>query len=127
DILTLHVPLTDDTRKMIGRTEIRMMRPGALLINVARGGVLDYDALVESLAEGHLGGAGLDVFDSEPPDPRNPLFLRDDVVMTPHVAGSSRAGLLNLAGQAKELFERVLSGEPLLDAVAPPAMAAQKA
>lgn len=128
DILTLHVPLGDDTRKMIGREQLRRMRPGALIINVARGGVLDYGALAESLAGGHLGGAALDVFETEPPDPRHPLFQRDDVIVTPHVGGSSRAGLQDLAGQARAVFERALSGLPLpgemtLPAAVPPKLA----
>lgn len=85
DVITLHVPLTDRTRDLLGRAEIGSLRQGALIVNCSRGGVMDYEALVEGLASGDLGGAGLDVFPGEPSvDER--LRAMSNVVLTPHVA-----------------------------------------
>lgn len=93
DIVTLHAPLTTGTRNLINADAIAQMRPGALVINTARGGLMDYAALYEALRSGKLGGAGLDVYPVEPPV-REPLLLLDNVVATPHIAthtkGSNR-------------------------------------
>jgi D-3-phosphoglycerate dehydrogenase len=86
DILSLHCPLTEQTRGLIGDKQLRLMRPGALLINTARGGLVDEQALVDALSNGRLAGAGLDTFAQEPPDPKNPLFTLDNVICSPHVA-----------------------------------------
>lgn len=92
DVVSLHVPLTPATHKLINRETLAMMKPGAFLINTTRGGTVDEAALLEALESGHLGGAGLDVFDPEPPDPANPLLHRDDVVVTAHVGSSTAQG-----------------------------------
>lgn len=84
DVVTFHVPLTDKTRNMINARTLGLMRPGALLINTARGAVQDEDALCRALAEGRLGGAGLDVFNQEPLPRDSPLLTFDNVVLTPH-------------------------------------------
>jgi phosphoglycerate dehydrogenase-like enzyme len=86
DILTLHVPLTPSTERMIGARELAMMKPGAILINTARGRVVDEEALVEALRTGRLAGAGLDVFEHEPLPPESPLRQLDNVLLTPHIA-----------------------------------------
>lgn len=86
DILSLHCPLTDKTRGMIGDRELRMMKPGALLINTSRGQVVDEAALIDALQSGRLAGAGLDTFAQEPPDPKNPLIFMNNVLCTPHVS-----------------------------------------
>lgn len=87
DIVSLHVPLLPSTRKMIGAAELAMMRPDAILINTSRGPVVDEKALCQALSNDQIAGAGLDVLEKEPPDPANPLFSMDNVVLTPHQAG----------------------------------------
>jgi D-3-phosphoglycerate dehydrogenase len=87
DVVSLHLPLTDSTRHLIGETELRLMRPTALLINLARGGVVDEDALLRALREGWIAGAGLDVFAEEPGPDGHPLYGLDNVVCTAHIGG----------------------------------------
>ncbi len=110
DFLTLHAALTEETRGIIGAKELGMMRRGAYLINVSRGPVLDEKALTAALESGHLAGAGLDVFEIEPPLPDNPLLSRADVVVTPHVASftdtARRAMGLGIVNQ----IEQIVSG-----------------
>ena len=92
DILSLHLPLTPQTRNLIGASELARMKPGALLINTARGGIVDEEALAGALRSGHLGGAGVDVLTEEPPRAENPLLPADlpNLIVTPHVAWASR-------------------------------------
>ena len=87
DIVSLHVPLMPQTYHLIGTAQLAMMKQGSYLVNTSRGSVLDEKALVKALRSGHLAGAALDVYESEPPDPDNPLFRMDNVVLTPHVGG----------------------------------------
>jgi phosphoglycerate dehydrogenase-like enzyme len=87
DIVSLHVPLTDATRQMLGARELRLMKPGAILVNTCRGPVVDEEALYQALKEGRLGGAGLDVLVDEPPPKDHPLFSLPSVTLTPHSAG----------------------------------------
>ena len=89
DALSLHVPLTDDTRHLIDEAAIATMRPGAVLVNTARGGIVDEDALAAALRDGRLGGAALDVFDAEPLDPEGGGRFAGvpNLILTPHVAG----------------------------------------
>ena len=89
DIVSLHIPLTPQTYHLIGTAQLAMMKKGSYLVNTSRGSVLDEKALVEALQSGHLAGAALDVYESEPPDPDNPLFKMDNVVLTPHVGGDT--------------------------------------
>lgn len=89
DILSLHCPLTDQTRGMIDSRAFAQMKDGAYLVNTARGAIVREDHLLEALEAGRLAGAALDVFEHEPPDLTGPLFRRDDVIFTPHVAGLS--------------------------------------
>ncbi|MHA2378498.1 MAG: 2-hydroxyacid dehydrogenase [Candidatus Thorarchaeota archaeon] len=91
DVITIHVPLSEDTRNMIGSHEIAMMKPGAVLVNTSRGSVVDEDALYQSLKSGHLGGAGLDVFRHEPVSLQNPLLELPNVVVVPHIGSASIA------------------------------------
>jgi D-3-phosphoglycerate dehydrogenase len=90
--VSLHAPLTPGTIRLMDERRIGLMRPGAILINTARGGLVDETALAAALESGHLHSAGLDVFDVEPPHPDNPLLHRDDVIATPHIAGATGAG-----------------------------------
>ncbi|HRY53493.1 MAG TPA: 2-hydroxyacid dehydrogenase [Spirochaetia bacterium] len=89
DIISLHLPLLDSTRGMIGAREIGLMKPTAILVNTARGEIMDSGALAAALREKRIAGAGLDVFDSEPLSPESPLRSLDNVVMTPHVGGNT--------------------------------------
>jgi D-3-phosphoglycerate dehydrogenase len=91
DIVSLHAPLTDATDRMIDETRLAQMKPGSILVNAARGGLMDERAVLEALERGHLRGVGLDVFEHEPPDPKNELLWREDVVATPHIAGATEA------------------------------------
>lgn len=93
DCVSLHVKLSDQTRGLLGRRELRLMRPGALLVNTARGAVIDTAALVEALDSGHLAGAGIDVFDQEPPGSDHPLLACQQVVLTPHNADQTPEGM----------------------------------
>ena len=111
DVVSLHAPLTEATFKMIDADRIAQMKPGAILINAARGGLVDEAAVLVALESGHLRGAGLDVFDPEPPDPRSPLLGRDDVVATPHVAGATGASKDRLWRTAITQALQALRGE----------------
>lgn len=111
DVVSLHLPLMAETQKLIDRERLAQMKPGAILINVARGGLVDEIALSEALANRHLAGVGLDVFHSEPPPPTHPLLGRDDVITTPHIAGATTAGKDRLWRQALYQGLQVLQGE----------------
>jgi glyoxylate reductase len=95
---------------MIGAEAIAAMRPGAVLVNAARGGLVDHQALLDALERGHLGGAGLDTTDPEPLPPGHPLFERDDVVVTPHIAAATGAGKRRLYVTAIREALAVLEG-----------------
>jgi D-3-phosphoglycerate dehydrogenase len=107
DFLTVHVPLIEQTARMIGAPQMGRMKKGAFIINTARGGIVDEPALIEALASGHLGGAGLDVFEAEPPEPDNPLLALDNVILSPHSASLTREGAERM-GVAS--VENVLAG-----------------
>jgi len=91
DYVSLHCPLLEETHHLIGERELRLMQPHSLLVNTARGKVIDEPALIKALQEGWIGGAALDVLEAEPADPDNPLFTMDNVVLTGHLAGHSDA------------------------------------
>ncbi len=95
DFVSLHVPWSDATHHLIGEAALRAMRPSAFLLNTARGGLVDEQALIRALREGWIAGAGLDVFEQEPADCANPLLTMSNVVHTPHSAGTSTASLPN--------------------------------
>ena len=117
DIMCLHAPLTPSTRGLIGRTQIAAMKVGAILINTARGGLVDQDALVEALRSGRLAGAGLDVLAIEPPDRCDPIISLNNVVLTPHSGHFSEESLVQVQTEAAQEVLRALKGEPLLNAV----------
>jgi phosphoglycerate dehydrogenase-like enzyme len=89
DFVSLHCPLTEQTRHLINERRLRLMKPTSILINTSRGPVVDEPVLVRALTEGWIGAAGLDVLDPEPPNPDNPLLKLSNVVITPHIAGYS--------------------------------------
>lgn len=113
DIVTLHVPLKDDTRMMIGLKEFNMMKRSALLINTARGGVVNEAELVEALRQNLIGGAAIDVFDPEPPRPDNPLLQFKNVVVTPHFAAVVLDSQKRCVAHALENIRRIAEGKPL--------------
>lgn len=113
DILSLHCPLTEETRGLIGSREMAMMKQGSIIINTARGPVIDEAALVAALRSGHLGGAGLDTFEVEPIAATNPLLSLDNVIVTPHVAGVTRNAALQVATVTAQNVVSVLSGQSL--------------
>jgi phosphoglycerate dehydrogenase-like enzyme len=117
DIVSLHVPLTPTTAKMINADTLEKMKPGAILINTARGGLVDEGALVEALTTGHLGGAGLDVFAAEPVDMNNPLLRCPNVVVTPHLAWLTSETLARSLSVFQENCRRLRDGEELLHRV----------
>lgn len=111
DIVTLHVPLTPETRHLIDEEKLGMMKSGAYLLNLARGEVVDEEALYRALRDGRLAGAGLDVFSREPVDPENPLLRLPNVVLTPHTAGGTNESRVRMIQVTVENVRRVLSGE----------------
>jgi phosphoglycerate dehydrogenase-like enzyme len=118
DIITLHVPLTDATRAMINRDSIARMKTGAVLINAARGGLVDQAALADALRSGKLAAAGLDTFPREPVEPGNPLLALDTVVATPHVAWLTQETFQRSIRVLVENCRRLQAGEELLHRVA---------
>jgi phosphoglycerate dehydrogenase-like enzyme len=113
DVVSLHVPLLPATRNLIGAAELARMKPGAVLVQGSRGGIVDEAALAANLAAGHLGGAAVDVYSEEPPAPDNPLLsLAGDaasrLLLTPHIAGVSRQASTTLFRSAWQNVERVL-------------------
>lgn len=119
DVVTLHCPSTAGTRRLIDGAALAKMKPGALLINVARGDVVDTAALVEALRAGHLGGAGLDVCDPEPIPADHPFTGMGNVIMTPHIASASVPAVTTLRTLVAQTVARALRGEPLLNVVNP--------
>ena len=117
DIVSLHVPLTAKTAKMVNEVAINGMKPGAILINTSRGGVVDEEALRRALGERRLAAAGLDVFASEPLAPDDPLLSLDNVVVTPHVAYLTAETMARSIGVAVENCQRLVSKEELLHRV----------
>ena len=100
EVVSLHAPATPATRHLVNATSLAAMRPGVVIINCARGALVDQDALLAGLESGHVAGAGLDVTDPEPLPADHPLLGRDDVVVTPHVASGTTAGAERLVTQA---------------------------
>ncbi len=119
DVVSLHVPLDETTREMVDGAALAKFRPGAFLINTARGGVVDQVALAKALVEGRLGGAALDVFDPEPPPVDHPLLSAPNTLFTPHIAARSTGGLARMNDVVDDVI-RVLQGKkPLYPAWTP--------
>lgn len=112
DFVSLHLPLTDETRGIMNAERLALMKPSALLINTARGGLVDEDALLEALRAGRLGRAALDVLASEPPTAGHPLLQEPHAWITPHVAWYSEAASIDMRQRAAEEVVHVLSGGP---------------
>ena len=112
DVISLHVKLTNESKNLIGKQELELMKQGALLINCARGEVVQTDALVEALNVGHLGGAGIDVYDQEPPPFDYPLLACKQVILTPHCADMTPEGVDLLNQGAVDNIIAYLEGHP---------------
>jgi len=117
DVVVIAAPHTPDTKHLIGRSELDVVRRGALLVNVARGKLIDDDAVVEALKDGRLGGAALDVFTQEPLDPASPYWDLPNVIVTPHVSGALRDYWTPLVALFADNLRRFERGEPLLNVV----------
>jgi D-3-phosphoglycerate dehydrogenase len=117
DVVTLHCPSTPQTRGLIRRETLARMKPGAILINVGRGDLVDSAALVEALRGGHLAGAGLDVFDPEPVPRDSPLLKMSNVVMSAHIASASAKAARRLRETVAGTVARAVRGEPLSNVV----------
>jgi D-3-phosphoglycerate dehydrogenase len=113
DFLSMNMPLNDETRGAFGAREFSMMKKDAIIINAARGGLVQEDALIEALKSGTILGAGIDVFAQEPPAADNPLFTLENVIVTPHQAGSSEATLSRMSLHAAMGIDQVLNGKPV--------------
>lgn len=112
DVVTLHCPLVPDTRHLIDTPTLSLMKPGAVLINTARGRLINESALAAALEDGRLAGAALDVLSSEPPPPDHPLLRAKNCIITPHHAWATRAARERLLGTVVENIRSFLSGEP---------------
>ena len=111
DAVTLHLPSTPETARLIGARELAAMKPTALLINAARGGIVDSIALAEALHRGHLFGAALDVFEEEPPAPNHPLLTAPRTLFSPHVASMTSGSMARMAELVARQVVQVLTGE----------------
>jgi phosphoglycerate dehydrogenase-like enzyme len=118
DVVSLHIPETPETRGLLNKAAIARMKPGAVLVNTARGGLVDQAALVAALQSGRLAAAGLDVFAAEPVDPADPLLALPNVVLAPHVAWLSTGTFARSFSLAAENCRRLQSDELLLHRVA---------
>ena len=110
--VTLHVPLSPDTRHLVGERELHMIPEGGYLVNASRGPVVDEQALIRVLRDGHLAGAALDVTDPEPPLPDNPLLGMENVIVTPHIASNTDLGVHAMMHGVADQIAQVIAGEP---------------
>jgi phosphoglycerate dehydrogenase-like enzyme len=117
DVVVIAAPHTPETKRLIGRAQIDRMKPGALLVNVARGKLVDDDALIEALRAGRVGGAALDVFSQEPLDPSSPYWDLPNVIVTPHTSGAMHDYWTPLVALFAENLRRFEKGDPLLNVV----------
>lgn len=120
DIVSLHVPLTSSTLGLIDRRSLQSMKPGSILVNTARGALVDQAALVGVLRSGGLAAAGLDVFGDEPVDPEDPILALDNVIVSPHIAWQTRETLERSLEVGVENCRRLRDGSPLLNQVTSP-------
>ena len=110
DVISLHLPLSRESQGLMNRETLARMRPGSILINTSRGGLVVEADLYQSLASGHLAGAGLDVLNSEPPDPKNPLLTLPNVVVSPHLGGIDAKAMADMADMAAAAIASLKQG-----------------
>lgn len=111
DIVSIHCPLTKKTNNLLGKEELNNMKPNAYLINTARGGIVDENALIKMLEKGLIAGAALDTFAQEPLSPNSPLLRLDNVIVTPHVAGTAKESFIRMGVIAVKLAFQILEGK----------------
>jgi phosphoglycerate dehydrogenase-like enzyme len=111
DVISIHVPLIEGTRGLIGARELAMMRNSAIILNCSRGGIIDEAALAEALTAGRIAGAGIDVFEAEPPPADHPLFALPNVVLSPHVAGVTESGMKGMASACADAIDAIVAGD----------------
>ncbi|MCT2398917.1 hydroxyacid dehydrogenase [Novosphingobium mangrovi (ex Huang et al. 2023)] len=111
DVVSIHTPLTDGTRDLIDTVELGMMQSHAILVNCSRGGIVNELALADALRSGQIAGAGIDVFEAEPPPATHPLFGMSNCLLSPHVAGVTEAGMKDMALNVASVIETVSRGE----------------
>lgn len=111
DVISIHTPLTKGTRNLIDTVELGMMQPRAILVNCSRGGIINEAALAEALRSGQIAGAGIDVFEDEPPAADHPLFGLSNCLLSPHVAGVTEAGMKDMALHVASVIDTVSRGE----------------
>lgn len=111
DVISIHVPLTPETRNLIGPAELAQMHERAIIVNTSRGGIIDEAALFEALSAGRIGGAGIDVFEAEPPPADHPLFTLPNIVLAPHVAGVTEGSMKGMAFAVADVIDTVLAGK----------------
>ena len=111
DVISIHTPLTEGTRNLIDTVELGMMKPHAILVNCSRGGIINEVALADALRSGQIAGAGIDVFEDEPPSADHPLFGLPNCLLSPHVAGVTEAGMKDMALNVASVIEAVSRGE----------------
>ena len=126
DFITIHVPLNNDTRGMIGAAQLGQMKDGVRIVNCARGGIVDEAALADAIKSGKVGGAAFDVFSKEPPESDNPLLSLTENVITPHLGASTEEAQVNVAIDISEQIGDVLQGKPARSAVNLPAVSAEE-
>jgi glycerate dehydrogenase len=116
DVVTCHCPLTPETKGLIGRDQLRLMKPQAILVNTARGGIVDEMALADAIEAGTIGGAAIDVFEQEPPDAEHRLMQlahEHHVIVTPHIAWAGQAAMQALCDQVVDAIEAYQRGAPI--------------
>jgi phosphoglycerate dehydrogenase-like enzyme len=111
DVVSLHVPGTAETRRLIGERELSLMKQGVILVNMARGVVVDEAALIKALRSGKIRAAALDVFEKEPISPDNPLLKMDNVILTPHLGACNLEGMQRMALQVAEGVWKAMNGQ----------------
>ena len=111
DVISIHVPLTEGTRGLIGAKELAAMRSSAIIVNCSRGGIIDEAALAEALKGGRIAGAGIDVFEAEPPPAEHPLFALPNVVHSLHVAGVTESGMKGMASACADAIDAIVAGD----------------
>jgi D-3-phosphoglycerate dehydrogenase len=126
DYLTVHTPLTDETRRIVNAETLRLMKPSAVLVNTSRGPMVDHEALAEALREGRLRAAGIDVYDTEPPEETYPLLDLPNAVLTPHLAWYSEDSAHLIREMIVEDIDRCMKGLPPRHCVNPEALERQK-
>lgn len=126
DFITVHTPLTKETRHLIGKIAFERMKPGVRIVNCARGGIIDEWALADAISEGKVAGAAIDVFEEEPVAQDHPLLSLNEVVVTPHLGASTVEAQVNVAIDVAEEASRILRGLPFYNAVNLPALSVQQ-